>query len=181
MTSWWRNMSDIFYILSIPEMLYYHVITLKSSLDTLVKWYNVPNFGTYDCCRVGDFPLLTLIPLYLYYGIVCMAYALTYRQLLEMAIGWKASPKDELCQTSENFNFDEPNTLQICARWEKQYGTYWTHEVEVLCNEAGQSVRPSVCHSNNSIGDWWIYLIFCMKVEGNIIRKLTKPDSRKKI
>ena len=29
----------------------------------------------------------------------------------------------------------------------------WTHEVEVLCNEACQSVCPSLCHSNNSIGD----------------------------
>ena len=35
MTSRWRNMSDIFYILSIPEILNYHV-------DTLVTGYCVP-------------------------------------------------------------------------------------------------------------------------------------------
>ena len=35
MTSWWRNMSDIFYILSIPEVFYYH-------LDTLVTRCCVP-------------------------------------------------------------------------------------------------------------------------------------------
>ena len=58
MTSWWRNMSDIFYILSIPEMFYYHVITLMSSLDTLVKWYNVPNFGADNCSRSPDSLLL---------------------------------------------------------------------------------------------------------------------------
>ena len=60
MTSWWRNMSDIFYILSIPEMLYYHAITLMSSLDTLVKWYNVPNFGVNNFGRSPIFPLLSL-------------------------------------------------------------------------------------------------------------------------
>ena len=60
MTSWWRNMSDIFYILSIPEMLYYHAIILMSSLDTLVNWYNVPNFGVDNCCRSPVFPLLTV-------------------------------------------------------------------------------------------------------------------------
>ena len=55
MTSWWRNMFDIFYILSIPEIFYYHVIILKSSLDTLVKWYNVPNFGVNNCGRTALF------------------------------------------------------------------------------------------------------------------------------
>ena len=60
MTSWWRNMSDIFYILSVPEMFYYHVITLKSSLDTLLKWYNVPNFGIDKWRRIGLFPLMAL-------------------------------------------------------------------------------------------------------------------------
>ena len=34
--SWWCNMSDIFYILSIPEIFYYYVIIVKSSLVTLV-------------------------------------------------------------------------------------------------------------------------------------------------
>ena len=46
-------MSDIFYILNI-----YHVITLKSSLDTLVKWYNVPNFGVDKWRRSPDSLLL---------------------------------------------------------------------------------------------------------------------------
>ena len=43
MTSWWRYMSDIFYIINISEIFYYHVITLTSSLDTLVDgtWRHV--------------------------------------------------------------------------------------------------------------------------------------------
>ena len=32
----WHNMSDIFWIINIPEMFYYHVVTLTSSLVTLV-------------------------------------------------------------------------------------------------------------------------------------------------
>ena len=41
----WRNMSDIFYILSILEMLYYHAITLISPLDTLVTCTCAVEFG----------------------------------------------------------------------------------------------------------------------------------------
>ena len=57
-TSWWRNLSDIFYIHSIPEMLYYH-------LDTLVTGYCVPclhvkqtRIGVDKCFWIGNFPLL---------------------------------------------------------------------------------------------------------------------------
>ena len=54
-------MSNIFDTQYIPEMLYYHVITLKSLLDTLVKWYNVPSLGMYNCPRVGVYLLLRLL------------------------------------------------------------------------------------------------------------------------
>ena len=51
-------MSDIFDTQCIPEMLYYHVDTSISLLDTLVKWYNVPNLGVDNCGRSPDSPLL---------------------------------------------------------------------------------------------------------------------------
>ena len=38
-------MVDIFDTQSIPEMFYYHVVTLTSLLAASVKRYNVPNFG----------------------------------------------------------------------------------------------------------------------------------------
>ena len=56
--SWLRNLSDIFYIRSIPETFYYH-------LDTLVTGYCVPwlhvkqtRIGVDKCCRTPVFSLL---------------------------------------------------------------------------------------------------------------------------
>ena len=57
MTSWWRNTSDIFYIFSIPEIFYYHVVTMKSSLVTLVTCTCAVDFWDENCGRRPDFPL----------------------------------------------------------------------------------------------------------------------------
>ena len=57
--SWWCNMSDIFYMLSISEILYYHVIIVKSSLVTLVTCTCEKEFDIDNCLCSGDFPLLT--------------------------------------------------------------------------------------------------------------------------
>ena len=58
-TSWWRNLSDIFDILSNPEEFHYDVIIVTSSLVTLVTGYCVPRKWTYKCGRIPDSPLLT--------------------------------------------------------------------------------------------------------------------------
>ena len=60
MRSWWRNMSDIFYILSIPEIFYCHFIIVKSLLVTLVTCTCAVEFGMYNCPWTVDFPLLRL-------------------------------------------------------------------------------------------------------------------------
>ena len=59
-TSWWRNLSDIFYIRNIPETFYYH-------LDILVTGYCVPwlhvkqtRIGVDKWFWIPVFPLLTL-------------------------------------------------------------------------------------------------------------------------
>ena len=57
----------------------------------------------------------------------------------------------EFVKPPENFNFDEPNTPQRWARWEKQFGTYFvaaeldkkSKEVQVarLLNAAGHEAQ----------------------------------------
>ena len=57
----------------------------------------------------------------------------------------------EFVKPPENFNFDEPNTPQRWARWEKQFGTYFvaaeldkkSKEVQVarLLNAAGPEAQ----------------------------------------
>ena len=53
---WWHHVDVT--IINIPEMFYYHVITLMSSLDTFVKctWRHVVEDE--NCCRPGESPLL---------------------------------------------------------------------------------------------------------------------------
>ena len=67
-TSWWRNLSDIFDILSNPEEFHYDVINVTSSLVTLVAGYCVPwlhvkqtRIGVDKWHRIGTFPLLRLV------------------------------------------------------------------------------------------------------------------------
>ena len=52
---------DIFDILNISEIFHHAVITGTPSLVTLVKLvklYNVPHLGFYECARIDLFPLL---------------------------------------------------------------------------------------------------------------------------
>ena len=55
----WRNMSDIFYIRSIPETFYYHLDTLVTG--HCVQWLHVKQTrnGIDKCGPTLDFPLLT--------------------------------------------------------------------------------------------------------------------------
>ena len=57
-TSWWCNMSDIFDLLNILEMLYYHMDTLATGY--CIPWFHVKQtrIGIDNCARIGDFPLL---------------------------------------------------------------------------------------------------------------------------
>ena len=62
MASWWRNMSDIFYIINIPEILYYHVITLTSSFFLNNRSVVLENNRYFLCGCIGLFLLLFTKP-----------------------------------------------------------------------------------------------------------------------
>ena len=51
-------MCDVFYILSTPEIFYYHAIIVKASLVTLVTCAYAVGFGVDSCGGAGDLSLL---------------------------------------------------------------------------------------------------------------------------
>ena len=141
----WRTLSDIFGILSIPEIFHHNVITLTSLLVTLVTWYCVPWLhvkqtwnGVDKCNQISFFPPLFFPDDIEWYLDKCKDLE---NKISYICLKRKFSLKSHPTMTNIRFNFQNICTI-------KSYATF----LDLPTLEVGpinwpMSVRPSFWQS----------------------------------